>query len=60
MRKLQGKTNTKGDSSGKTAAPVSSGQLPRQSRRTDLTSDPLEGTFKSFLQEASNEYYHQD
>ncbi|KAM6364484.1 uncharacterized protein J5M81_015745 [Pluvialis apricaria] len=57
---LQGRTITKGDPSRKSAAPVSSRQIPRQSRRPDLTSDPLEGTSKSFLQQVSNGYYDQD
>ena len=57
---LQGKTITKGDSSWKNATPVSNRQLPRQSRRADITSDPLEGTSDSCLQKVSNEYSHQD
>jgi len=54
---LQGKTITKGDSSRKIAAAVSSGQSPRQSRRADLPSDPLEGISDSHLQEVSNKCY---
>ncbi|XP_074909170.1 ubiquitin carboxyl-terminal hydrolase 4 isoform X3 [Buteo buteo] len=57
VSELQGKTITKGDSSWKNAAPVASGQFPRQSRRTDLISDPLEGTSDSCLQKVCNEYY---
>ena len=57
VHELKGKTTRKGDSSRKDAAPVSSKQFPRQSRRA---SDPLEGTSKSFLQEVSNEYSDQD
>ncbi|GAB0182827.1 ubiquitin carboxyl-terminal hydrolase 4 [Grus japonensis] len=60
LHELQGKTVTKGDSSRKNAAPVSSGQFPRPSRRPTCTYDPLEGTSKSFLQEVSNEYDDQD
>lgn len=41
--KLQGKTIRKGHSSWKNATAVSSGQLARQSRKADLTYDPLEG-----------------
>ena len=51
---MQGKTFTKGDSSSQNAAPVSSGQFSRQSRKLYLTSDPLEGTSKSFLQRVTN------
>ncbi|KAM6375957.1 uncharacterized protein FN964_001899 [Alca torda] len=51
VQELQGRTTTKGDPSRKSAAPVSSEQLPRQSRRPDLASDPLEGASKSFPQE---------
>jgi len=54
MCKLQGKAITKEGFSRKTAAPVSSGQFPRQSRRADLPSDPMEGTYVSYLQEVSN------
>jgi len=60
VHKLQGKTITKGDPSRKNAAPVSSGPFSRQGRQFDLASDPLEGTSKSFLQEASNKYSDQD
>jgi len=59
VRELQGKTITKGDSSRKNVAPVSRGQLSRQSRKLDLTSDRLKGTSKSFLQEVSNKYSDQ-
>ncbi|PKU43546.1 hypothetical protein llap_6150 [Limosa lapponica baueri] len=51
VQELQGRPTTKRDLSRKSATPVSSGQFPRQSRRPDLTSNPLEGTSKSFLQE---------
>ena len=44
LHELQAKITTEGDSSRKNATPVSSGQFPRQSRRADLISDPLEGT----------------
>ncbi|GAB0190284.1 hypothetical protein GRJ2_001493700 [Grus japonensis] len=44
----------------KNATPVSSRQFPRQSRRADLTYNPLEETSNPFLQEVSNEYYDQD
>ncbi|PKU27971.1 ubiquitin carboxyl-terminal hydrolase 4 [Limosa lapponica baueri] len=60
VQEFQGRTTTKGDPSRKGAAPVSSAQFPRQSRRPELTSDPLEGTSKSFLQEVSNGHYDQD
>ncbi|GAB0206846.1 hypothetical protein GRJ2_003150200 [Grus japonensis] len=60
VRELQGKTVVKRDSSRKNAAPVSTGQSPRPSERPDCTSDPLEGTSKSFLQEVSSEYDEQD
>ncbi|KAK4823260.1 hypothetical protein QYF61_000227 [Mycteria americana] len=57
---LQGKTITKGVSSRKIAAPVFSGQFPRQSKRADLTSDFNEGTSDSYVEEVRNEYYEQD
>jgi len=57
---LRGKTITKGDSSRKNAAPVSSGQLSRPGRQFDIASYPLEGTAKSFLQEMSNKFSDQD
>ncbi|GAB0209789.1 hypothetical protein GRJ2_003444600 [Grus japonensis] len=60
VRELQGKTITKGDSSRKNTAPVSSEQSPRASGRPHRTYDPLEGTSKSFLQEMSSEYDEQD
>ncbi|GAB0208758.1 ubiquitin carboxyl-terminal hydrolase 4 [Grus japonensis] len=60
IRELQGKTITKLNFSRKNAAPVSSRQFPRQSRRADLTPDLNEGTSDSYLQEVSNEYYDQD
>lgn len=48
---FQGKRIMKGIlPTGKVALPVSSGPFPRQSRRADLTSDPMEGT----SQEVSN------
>ncbi|GAB0188041.1 hypothetical protein GRJ2_001269400 [Grus japonensis] len=60
VHELQGKTITKGDSSRKNAAPVSSRQFPRSNGRPDCTYNPLEGTSKSFLQEVSNENSEQD
>ncbi|KAK4806844.1 LOW QUALITY PROTEIN: hypothetical protein QYF61_012565 [Mycteria americana] len=60
VRELQGKTITKGGSSRKIAALVSSGQFPRQSRRADLTPDFNEGTPDSYIQEVVNEYCDQD
>jgi len=48
VRELQGKTITKGDSSRKNAAPVSSRQFSTQSGKPDLISDPLEEASKSF------------
>ena len=56
VRELQGKAVTKGRSSGKIASLVSSGQVSRQSRRADLTSDLNKGTSDLYLQ-VSNEYY---
>lgn len=56
---LQGKTTTNGGSSRKVAAPVSGGQLPRQSRRADFTPDPTESNSNLFLQEAGGESYKQ-
>ncbi|XP_074696051.1 E3 ubiquitin-protein ligase AMFR isoform X2 [Strix aluco] len=55
VRELQGKTITKGGSSRKIAAPASSGQFPRQSRRADLN----EGTSDSYFQVVSRKYYDQ-
>ena len=43
VRELQGKTITKGGSSRKIAAPVSSEQFPRQSRRADFASILIKG-----------------
>ena len=60
VHELQGKTTMKGDSSRKTAAPVSSGQFPRQSRRADLISDPLEGTSEPILREVGNGHSNQN
>ncbi|KAK4815719.1 hypothetical protein QYF61_006757 [Mycteria americana] len=57
---LQGETVTKGGSSRKIAAPVSSGRFPRQSKRADLTPDFNEGAPDSYVQELGNEYYDQD
>ncbi|KAK4811001.1 hypothetical protein QYF61_014473 [Mycteria americana] len=51
VRELQGKTITKGGSSRKIAAPVSSWQFPRQSKRADLTPDFNEETPDSYVQE---------
>jgi len=47
---LQGKTITNEDPPRKIAAPVYSGQFPRQSRWLDFTSDPRGGTSDWFLQ----------
>ncbi|GAB0208487.1 hypothetical protein GRJ2_003314400 [Grus japonensis] len=60
VHELQSKTATKGNSSRKNVAPVSSGQFPRPSGRPTHMYDPLEGTSKSFLQEVSSEYDEQD
>ncbi|KAK4806727.1 hypothetical protein QYF61_007525 [Mycteria americana] len=60
VRELQGKTITKGSSSRKIAAPVSSGQFPRQSKRADFTPDFNEEIPDSYTQEMGNEYYDQD
>ncbi|KAK4817063.1 hypothetical protein QYF61_027092 [Mycteria americana] len=60
VRELQGKTITKGGSSRKTAAPVSSGQFPRQSKRADLTPAFNEGTPDSYVQEVGSEYYDEN
>ncbi|KAK4811163.1 hypothetical protein QYF61_019794 [Mycteria americana] len=60
VHELQGKMIPKGGSSRKIAAPVSSGQFPRQSGRADLTPDFNEGTPDSYIQEMGNEYYDQD
>ncbi|KAK4811066.1 hypothetical protein QYF61_016352 [Mycteria americana] len=60
VRELQGKTIPKGSSSRKIAAPVSSGQFPRQRKRADLTPDFNERAPDSYIQEMGNEYYDQD
>ncbi|KAM6101009.1 uncharacterized protein LJ206_009010 [Theristicus caerulescens] len=60
VRELQGKTTTKAGSPRKIAAPVSSEQFPRQSRRDDFVSDLNKEIFDSHLQEVSNECYDQD
>ncbi|KAK4811190.1 hypothetical protein QYF61_019821 [Mycteria americana] len=60
VRELQGKTIAKGGSSRKTAAPVSSGQFPRQSKRVDFTPDFNEEIPDSYTQEKGNEHYDQD
>ncbi len=60
VRELRGKTIAKGGSPRKIAAPVSSGQFPRQRRRADLTSDPMEGTSDSYSQKVNRKYYKQD
>lgn len=57
---LQGKTITNKVSFRKVAASVSSGQVPRQSRRDDLTSDPMVVISELYLQELSNKYYDKD
>jgi len=60
VHELQGKTITKGDSSRKNAAPVSSGQLSKKGRQFDLDSDPLEAISKSFLQQVSSIFSDED
>ncbi|KAK4810468.1 hypothetical protein QYF61_004248 [Mycteria americana] len=60
VRELQGKTITQGGSSRKIAAPDSSRQFPRQSKRADLTPDYNEETPDSYIQEVGNEYCDQD
>ncbi|KAK4807210.1 hypothetical protein QYF61_024330 [Mycteria americana] len=64
MRKWDGKPTSTLEarvrSSRKIAAPVSSGQFPRQSQRADLTPDSNEGAPDSYVQEVGNEYYDQD
>ncbi|KAK4811292.1 hypothetical protein QYF61_023344 [Mycteria americana] len=60
VRDLQGKTIAKWSSSRKIAAPVSSGQFPRQSKRADFTPDFNEEIPDSYTQEKGNEYYDQD
>ncbi|KAK4806216.1 hypothetical protein QYF61_001139 [Mycteria americana] len=60
IHELQGKTITKGGSSRKIAAPVSSEQFPRQSKRADLSLDYNEETPDLYIQEVGNEYYDQD
>lgn len=54
---LEGRALTNGGSSRKTAAPVCSGQLPRQGRRVDLTSDSMQRNSNSFLQRQCGESY---
>lgn len=60
VHELQGKTIKKVCSTRKIAAPVLSGQFPRQSKRVDLTSDFNKGTSDLHLQEESNEYNDQN
>jgi len=60
VRESRGKTITKGDSSRKNAAPVSSSQLSRKGKQFDLDSNPLEGTSKVFLQQVSSKFSDQD
>lgn len=57
---LKGRTTTTGNSLMINAASVSSGQVLRQNRKADVTSEPLEGTSRSCLQEVSNEYCDQE
>ncbi|KAK4810757.1 hypothetical protein QYF61_007731 [Mycteria americana] len=57
VHELQGKTITKGGSSRKIAAPVSSGQFPRQSKRADLTPDLNEGAPDTYVQEVDPQEY---
>jgi len=61
VHESQGKTMTNGGSSRKIAAPVSSGQFPRQSRKADLISDPVEGpcdTYKKWETRMGFEHTH--
>ena len=51
---------TERGSSRKIAAPVSSGQFPRQSRRADLIPDLNEETSDSYVQEVRNKYCDED
>ncbi|KAK4811303.1 hypothetical protein QYF61_023355 [Mycteria americana] len=57
VRELQGKTVTKGGSSRKIAALVSSGQFPRQSKRADFTPDFNEEIPDSYVQEKDPQEY---
>ena len=57
---LVGRTTTAGNASSINAFLVSCGQILRQNRRADVTSDPLEGTSSSCLQEVSSEYHDQN
>ena len=51
--KVQGETIRNGGSPRNIAAPVYSGQLPRQSRRVEFTADPRQGAADWFLQDVS-------
>ncbi|XP_051624901.1 uncharacterized protein LOC127461275 [Manacus candei] len=59
VRELKRGTNTIKNSSRVNVAPVSRGQDSRRYRNDD-TSDPLEGTSRSYPQEEHNEYHDQD
>lgn len=56
VHELRGKTTTTGNSSRIQADPVSSGQVLGQNRRANVTSDPLERTSNSYLQDMSNKH----
>lgn len=60
ISELQGKPIINRGPSRKVAAPVSSGQFPRQTGRANLTPDTMERNFNPFLQEVSRESYDQD
>jgi len=60
VRELRGKTITKGDSLRKMLLQFPAASSPDQGRQFDLDSDPLEGTSKSFLQQASSKFSDQD
>lgn len=60
MCELQGKTVINKVSFRKIAASFSNGQVPRENRRADLTSDPMVVTSELYLQELSNKYYDKD
>lgn len=57
---LPGKTIASGSSSRKVAAPVSSGQLFRESGKADLTPGPVKKNYNPFFQEENGEHYDQD
>lgn len=59
MQELQGEAITNGGSSRKIAAPVSSGQKPRQCRTADLIPNSIGKNSNLFLQEVSGESHDQ-